>query len=239
MHNSAALLYARSTTITGRLTLHIPTVAEVIEDEENYYKVLSLLTSTPFDLMVQLTDANIDFTKITNFELFCLLFQQLLHLDTQYFFGSLDLKNFRSAQNTANQELVLTDTASGITIDRAVHHEICLLLQKIHFINPPKGRPGNSEAQSFLIERARVKQQRAANKHRQAQLAGLVVAMVNTEQYKYDFESTLNLTIYQFNSCVHQIVRKINYDHTIAGCYAGTIDMKTVGSDSLDWLSPK
>ena len=90
-----------------------------------------------------------------------------------------------------------------------------------------------------MIERARLKQRRAARRKRESQLEDLIVAMVNTEQYKYGYEGTLNLTIYQFNASVYQIVKKINYDNTMIGCYAGTVNIKELNQSDLNWLSSK
>lgn len=47
-----------------------------------------------------------------------------------------------------------------------------------------------------MIERARKKQNREARKKKDSYFEHLIVSMVNTEQYKYDYETTRNLTIY-------------------------------------------
>ena len=67
----------------------------------------------------------------------------------------------------------------------------------------------------------------------------LIVAMVNTEQFKYDFASVRNITIYQFNECVRQIVNKVNYDNRMFGVYSGTVNVKELGQDELNWLVHK
>ena len=87
-----------------------------------------------------------------------------------------------------------------------------------------------------MIKRARIKQKRAAKKPKKSQIEDLIISMVNTEQYKYDYEGTLGLTIYQFHSSVHQIIKKINFDNTMIGCYAGTVDTKKLDQEALNWL---
>ena len=61
--------------------------------------------------------------------------------------------------------------------------------------------------------------------------------MVNTEQFKYNYETVLDLSIYQFNESVSQIVRKVHYDNMMIGAYTGHIDMKSVNKDDLNWLT--
>lgn len=56
--------------ITDQITIMIPTVGEVLDHERYYYSMAYTLTSTPYQQMVQLDDAGIDYTKISEYELF-------------------------------------------------------------------------------------------------------------------------------------------------------------------------
>ena len=90
-----------------------------------------------------------------------------------------------------------------------------------------------------MLERARKKAKRNKNRTFESQIEPLIIAMVNTEQYKYDFESTRNLTIYQFNESVRQVICKVDYEHKMAGIYAGTVDVKKINKKELDWINHK
>ena len=70
MENRKSLLNLSSVELpdTG-LSIRIPTVGEILEDEFAYYTIVSSLTASPFQYMVQLDDMGIDFTRITDFEL--------------------------------------------------------------------------------------------------------------------------------------------------------------------------
>lgn len=210
-----------------------------MEDEEAYYGLVTAVTSTPCDFMVQLDDIGIDFSKITSFELFLLLFRGLQQENTRLVFGELDLSGFKTAVNDQNGQVVLIDEKQDIVIDRTTHSQICRALRRINYLKDNRRIPGNEEARKYMIERARIKQRRARQHKQKSQLEDLIIAMVNTEQYKYDYEGTLGLTIYQFNSSVYQIIRKINYDNTMIGCYAGTVNIKELSDDDLNWLSSK
>ena len=59
------------------------------------------------------------------------------------------------------------------------------------------------------------------------------------EEIKYDFESVKNLSIYQFNESVKQIIRKVDYDNRMFGVYSGTISAKDLSQEDLDWLTHK
>lgn len=49
----------------------------------------------------------------------------------------------------------------------------------------------------------------------------------------------LELSIYQFNESVRQIIKKIDYDNKMYGVYAGTVSAKDLSQDDLNWLTHK
>lgn len=80
---------------------------------------------------------------------------------------------------------------------------------------------------------------RRKNRMTGSQLEDLIVALVNTEQFHYGFEGTRELSIYQFNESVRQVIKKIDYDNKMRGVYAGTVSAKDLSQDDFNWLSHK
>ena len=233
------LLYKDRYEINDKIKIIIPTVGEIIDDEDNYYSIVNIITAMPIDLMVQLDDAGIDFTEINEFELFVMMSAGLSEMDTSLIFDGLDLSKFTPATSPQNGKLILYNKEDDIVIDRAIHGRIADVLRKIHHLKKNLRKPGNKAAKEYMIERARAKLRRNKNRQQSSQLESFIVALVNTEQYKYDFEGTRNLSIYQFNECLMQIIKKEDYEHRMAGIYAGTIDAKDLSQDDLNWLIHK
>lgn len=237
------LLYARQFAINDYISVTIPTVREILQDEETYYALVSSFTAMPIDMMVPLDDVGVDFTKINEYQLFLMLFDQIRQQDTSLILGDLDLTKFELAINPQNNLIVLRDNKNGITIDRAIHGRIAMFLRELHHLKQDNRKPANKEAKKYMIERARAKAKRQArlnkNKAKASELEQLIVALVNTEQFKYDYETVKDITIYQFNESVQQIVNKIDYEHRMAGIYAGTIKAKDLKPEDLNWLYHK
>lgn len=232
-------LYKKQIAINDSISIVVPTVGEIIDNEDAYYGLVSMLTAMPIDLLVQLDDAGIDFTTLNEWELFLLLFGGIKSQDTSQIFGDLDLSKFKMAVNEQNGNIILLDDEHDIRIDRAIHAQIANVLRKIHHLEKNTRKPANEEAKKFMIERARAKQRRNRNRKEDSQLETLIIAMVNTEQYKYDFESTRGLSIFQFNESVRQIINKVDYEHMMYGVYTGTINTKELSQDELNWLKHK
>ena len=226
------LLYKREYAVTDKIKVVIPKVKDVLENEDLYYGQISTLTSMPIDYMVELDDIGIDFTEINDYQLFLLFFTGLQRDDTSLIFGDLDFKKF----DFDKDEMILYNPIDDIRIDRVVYAQISATLCKMHHIEKNRKRPVNTEVKEYLLERARTKRKRRKNRLDMSQLESLIISLVNTPEFKYDYDGVLDLSIYQFNESVRQIVKKVDYNNRMYGIYAGTVDPKAISRDELTWL---
>lgn len=233
------LLYRTGIKINDDISILIPKVGEILEDEDGYYSVVSMLVATPFDMMVQLDDAGIDFTTIDDYGLFLLLFRELRECDTSLVFEHLDLSKFTPMVNAKNGLVVLRDQTTGAVIDKGIYLAIGDAIRQIHHLKKENRKPANEESKAYLIERTRKKLMRAMREQKESQLEELIVSLVNTEQFNYRFNDVKDMTIYQFNESVRQVVKKIDFDNKMHGIYAGTINAKELSQDDLTWLKHK
>lgn len=233
------LLYKNEYAINDFIKVRIPTVGEILEDEDEYYGMVSMLTAMPIDVMVQLSEIGVDFTAINEWDLFLLFFNTLKSRDTSLLFGDLNLSKFKIAFNGKNKTTFIVNKETGAKIDRAIHGQIANVLRKIHHLEKNVRKPANNDAKEYMIRRAREKMMRQKKRMSDSQLEGLIVALVNTEQFHYGFEGTRELSIYQFNESVRQVIKKIDYDNKMHGIYAGTVSAKDLSQDDLNWLSHK
>lgn len=230
------LLYKESYSINDDIKIMIPKVRDVLEHDEDYYNMVMMLTAMPIDMMVQLDEMGVDFTDINEYDLFLMVFNSLKTEDTSLIFGDLDLSRFRTATSEQTGKVVLLNP-EGVRIDRAVANQIATVLRKIHDLKVNNKKPANEEAKKYMLERARAKMKRASRRLNESYLEQQIVAMVNTEQYHYGFEGTLELSIYQFNKSVRQVIKKVDYEHLMHGVYAGTISSKDLSQKDLNWIT--
>lgn len=235
------LLYVNEYKINDKISVHVPTVEEIFDfGDQKYYSMVQSLIATPFDLMVELDDIGIDYETITDFQLFILMLESIAinEDDTSILFGDLDLKRFQEAKNEQNGEHALLDIKNDIVIDQMIALEICNAIRKIHFWDAPLGRAGNAEAKRYLIERNRIKKQRLAKKPYKSFLEGLIISLVNTEEFKYNYESVMGLSIFKLNASWRQIQKKKHWEQTMNGAFFGTVDLSKINLEKISWLSP-
>lgn len=234
----SSLLYADAVRINNAIIVRVPDVGFVVDHEEDYFDAISSIIATPYEMMVQLDDAKIDFTKISEFDLFCLMLPKLKAIDSSLVFDGLNLGEFEVGMRDGQKEAILINQNTGITIDRATHAMIATTIRKI--LNLPKNDkvPGNEEARRYLINRERKKQKRRMRKgkHKTSQLERYIVSLVNTAEFPYDFRSVRDISIYQFYESLKQVVHKVHYDKTMIGYYAGTVKIDDVPQGDRTWI---
>ena len=240
MENKKSLLNATSVDIVPNLSIKIPTVGEILEDEDKYYEIVSSLTATPFQYMVQLDDMGIDYTQITDYQLFMMLFPMYAKSDLSLLFSDLDTSDFGIYINQQDNSQVIYSPNNNIIIDELIYNDLADTIRKINLFEKVKSKPGNESARKYLLEKERKKQKRNAKKPKEPYLEKLVIALVNTSEFPYNYETCMDLSIYKFNQSFKQIQQKITFDNTMIGVYAGTVDTsKMTNKDALSWISSK
>lgn len=231
------LLYSDHIKVDDEITLTIPTVGEVIKSDGLYDAIVSTFTATPRDLMVELDDLGIDYNEIEEYDLFLMLSQSLKTMDTSILFGGLDFSQYNIAESPSG-EIILLNEDTGNYIDKFKYMYLCDTLCKINFITRNNKKAGNNAAKSYLIQKERRKKKRAKRKAKKQEnpINGLIISLVNTAEFKYDYSTVLDLTIYQFNASLHQIIDKVNFDKLMIGVYAGTVDTKGMSPNRLSWI---
>lgn len=228
--------------INDKISVHVPTVNEIFDfGDQKYYSIVQTLVATPFDLMVELDDIGIDYETITDYQLFILMMESIAvnEDDTSILFGDLNLKGFQEAVNPQNGEKVLWSKDNDIVIDQMIALEICNAIRKIHFWEAPIGRAGNAEAKRYLIERNRKKKKRLAKKPYKSFLESMIISLVNTEEFPYNYETVMDLSVYKLNASWRQIQKKKHWEQTMNGVYFGTVDTTKINLEKINWLSPE
>lgn len=235
------LLWVNEYKINDNISIHVPTVKEIFEyGDQKYYSMAQSLVATPFDLMVELDDIGIDYETITDYQMFLIMLESIAanENDTFILFRNLNLKDFHEAINPQNGERIFWSEENNIIIDQLIAFEICNAIRKIHFWEAPVGRAGNAEAKKYLIERNRRKKQRLARKPYKSFLENIIISLVNTEEFLYNYESVMNLSVYKLNASWRQIQKKKHWEQTMSGAYFGTVDLSKINLEKISWLSP-
>lgn len=124
----------------------------------------------------------------------------------------------------------------GIYIDEHIYMLITNYLKGIHGIQKKADRSGNQSTKDFMIELDRQEKLTNKNKKFKSVLLPLIIALVNCGDFKYNYKTVLKLPIKMFMDSMTQIQKYKNFNFTMSGIYAGTVDIKKINKKELNWI---
>lgn len=231
--------------INDRIRIRKPTIRDIARfGEQRYYSLLSAFVSIPSDLIAELDEMKIDFTVISDWELFLLLVRQISKEEsTIWFEDGIDF-NYDMTNLYLNQEngQTVLKTNDGVMIDLNIYNKIATYMRAVHDIAVKRERPFNKLTKRVMIREARDKLAIARRKPYKSQMRNMISTIVNSEGGKYNYDEILDLDIVAFTDSVKRISCIASTKALMQGSYSGMVDIKKIPKDSFDMmrdLTPK
>lgn len=196
------------------------------------------LTSVGADMKFQLFDMGIDYTAISDFQLFYgLLSRGFSREQTAILLGNLDFPKFQIFQKKDSGEIVMYDRETNIEIDEYTYLVIADALRSIHGLKRNNQLPANEATKQILIEDAREDYLRNKNREYHSQLKNMVSAMINCDGFKYNHDEVWNMKIHAFIDSVRRISKMKHADLLLQSGYSGFgVNLREISTKQLDWL---
>lgn len=226
------------------LSIKQATLGEICDyGEFQYLSLVRLFTSTPADMMWQLDDQGVDYTEISEWELFCdYLYKAFKPEYSSILFGEFDFSKLKKYTDEATGEISLamqSYNGESIIFDYATYLYATDYLRKVHNLRKNEDNPFNEETKRILIEEARENALYQKNEKQKSVFKNLISAMVNSSGFKYDWQSIWNMKINAFMDSVSRIQKIKNSELLLQSGYSGFgIDLSKLKNKEkqLDWM---
>ena len=254
-----SLLNRKEYRVTDTLTVYIPTLGQYrgynsqTKDvdpkiREQYESLMNLFLLTPSNYMLQLHKIGRDFRKITEYDFFIELFYaEFIYaqtisaevIDSRILFN-VDFRELSIVEDEKGHILIVNDKDETI-IDEWTYMQIGLLFCEVLNTKKFKKNPANETAYKYFLEleEEHLRNRKRIKQKQDNEFDELIIAMVCDKGFPYDFDTINNLTIYDFNCCVQQVVKNVNYNNLMRGAYSGfgSVDLRKVKKSELNFLS--
>lgn len=240
MRDPFRLLLSDYYPICDFVNVRFPTIGEIGDyiGEERYFSYIRSICSTPSQFKVALFDKGIDYSGLSDWEFFIMMCPEIFTEEskdiTESVFGDFNLGEYYFDQHPETGDLILTNGTNVFT--EVLYLLLTELLREVYEIEYVSDPPGNEHFKEYTIEKERRKMKRQKKQPFKSTLAPAVIALVNSSDFKYDYDSVLNLNVYRFYRSLKQIKRNKNYDHVMSGVYAGTIDDGKLNMQKIYWI---
>lgn len=238
-------LSARYIPISKNFYIYIPTLREIDNSMEalgiDYYALATMICSHPKDYAVQLDDMGLKYTQISSYDLFNILFSIYMNNEEEksklrIIFGDKSNLDLHIQESGINHSYVWCDKQGDTVIDEFTHSKIEEVIRNITGLQKDLGKAGNS----LQYEREIKKKRKLLNKpNRNKGLSFLdrqIVMVVNSGLTVYDYNTILDMTLYQLNQSVKQIPRTKELDYMKQSAYVGMFDISKIRNEDLSLI---
>lgn len=223
--------------VNDYITITIPKIGEVVKyGERQYYSMVQTITAIPSEMKASLWDAGIDWTQITDFQLFMMLAPTLPKDKTYILFGDLDFQAMKPFENKFNETIVLRNPDTGAVIDELAYGKITSYLCSAHNLTKKVEKAANEFTKKFMIDEDRQKLQHNAKQPYKSFLRPLISAVKCRQGYTLDYVK--NMGLFEFFDDLNRLQVIVNADALLQGSYSGMVDTSKIQKSAFDWTRP-
>lgn len=244
-----------------------PTIGEILDaGEKHVFSTVVAFTGNTTLYRLQLWDIGIDWNKITNWELFCMLITSLPIEDTQIFFGNLDFRKFQiytkkgtepypeDAEFDANgekllawekkPEQVLYDAENDYIIDELLYLQIREYMRLVFDQHPKEEFARGKYTKETMIqgERNKIRYEELRRKkegtedYGDSYLLPLISTLSNSAGFKYDLDGLRKLHVMSFMDSVRRFQILESTSALNRGLYSGFLDASKIDKNQFNYF---
>ena len=221
--------------INQYITIFQPTIGDIVDyGEREYYSMVQTLTAIPSEMKSQLWDMGLDWTQLTDFQLFLMMSQTLPQEKTQILLGDIDLQKMKAVENLQNSEVVLRHLETGVVIDELAYKKISAYLCKLHNLTKKVEKAANEFTKKFMIDEDRQKIEYHKKQPYKSFLMPLISSVKARQGYTRDY--VRNMGLYEFFDEVSRLQIIVNTDALLQGSYSGMVDTSKINKKNFNWM---
>lgn len=222
-----------------------PRIGEIVEiGEEVFYRNLNTWVTNPTSYRAPLWHMDIDWCKITDFELFCNLYQAIDAQVISLIFPNTDISSyeqkykvtFNEETQEEDYELVLYSEKEDQVIDNMAYLEISQYLRTLFNIFPKDEYGKGRSTKESMIWEDEDKARRNQDQGFKSSLFPLVSACINHPGFKHSLQDLPKVGIYEFMDSVNRIQVMTNTEALIMGSTNGLCDMSKVPRENFNLM---
>ncbi len=233
-----ALLSGDPIEICEGITLLQPSLKDIKQyGEAAFYSTFWTLCSSPLDIPSTLDDVGIDFTEISDWELFRGMIVGCTPDQTRILFGDVDFTQFMlfNRMNEDGTEEDVLCNPEGIVIDEATYKKLIAYVQAMIGFQHTGKKPKSKSAKKALILDDKKKRENDKDKPFESVIFDGIISLVNTEECKYNYSTIFDITLFQYMKSYTQIQGKKAACALLQGSYSGFVDSSQIDKIDFQW----
>lgn len=224
----------------NNLTIYQPTVGDIVTaGEKDVYDGVSIFAGNPTMFRLSLWKAGIDWNKISDYELFFLLYQTLDMSKTKLLFGDLNFQDFKPNQYKLDDGSLynyLYNEKKDIIIDEKIHHEMSLYIRYMFNYFPKTEKAKGKSTKEWMIEEDARNAEKLQDEPAKSSLLPLISSCLNHPGFKYKKNELRDVGIVEFMDSVQRLQIYEQTSALLKGMYGGFIDTSKINKEEFNFM---
>lgn len=228
----------------GTLTLYQPSIRDLIRiGETRFFTSVHFLTTNTTQNRLMLWDLGKDWNEMSDFELFCLFYNQIEPECSEVFFGDVNLSDFDLCQkkNDEKVEIVLYNENIQVEINEDVYFHISQYVREMFNVHPDEQITNDRILKKWFIDKdrrhiANMKFKEAKDGKSDSSMISLISAYVNHPGTKYKTSELKDIGVYEFYDAIKRLQIYESSTALMQGMYSGMISAKNIKPESYNFM---
>lgn len=222
------------------IIINQPTIGDIIKSgEKEVYSAVNIIISNPTQYRMQLWDLGIDWNKISDFSLFCMLAPSIDSKSTKLLFGDLNFQLFQVKQiknKDGEPSFHLLNEEQNVQIDEAAYLQIASYLRAMFNTYPKVEKARGKSTKEWMIEEDRMNFEQHKNDIYKSTLLPLISTCLNHPGFKYKKNELREVGIVEFMDSVQRLQVYESSTALLKGIYSGFIDASKIDKNELNFM---
>ena len=229
--------------VADGIVISQPTIGDIVKfGEERFNQVLFPFVTNPTSIRAALWQQGTDWTKVTDYELFCQLILQLKPTpeETSLLFGDLDFSKFelfkrqRDVDGEEIEDVVLLNEEQQVLIDEDVYGRISNYLRTMFNTFPKVEKAKGKTTKQWMIEED-LRKSNERPKH-SSTLLSMISFCLNHPGFKYKKSELRDIGIVEFYDSVQRLLIYESTSSLMKGIYSGFVDTSKIAREEFDFM---
>ena len=216
-----------------------PTIGDILKNgERNVYSVVNTFIANPTMYRVKLWDMGIDWNKIDDFQLFCMLIPTLEGKSTSLLFGDIDFQEFNLYKEDKDGESIffLYNEKQNIEIDETVYLQISGYIKMMFNLFPKVEKARGKSTKEWIIMEEKQQMELNQNTSYKSTLLPLISSCLNHPGFKYKKNELYDVGIVEFMDSVKRLQVYESSTALLKGVYSGFVDTSKIDKEEFDFM---
>ena len=235
------------------MTIYCPTIGDILElpnSDLTFYQTLYVYIANPTSYRLMLWDNGIDWNKISDYELFLMLYRGGDPQVNKLLFGDLDFSGFgyygrteiKKNDNGEDEEVTvptLYNPDADIEISEKDYGIISEYLKTAFNIFPKVEKAKGRATKEAIIEEERMNiafKQKNGDAEPHSSLLPLISACINHPGFKYNLKELKEVNFVQFMDSVQRLQIYENSRALLAGSMSGFCDTSKIPKEEFNFM---